>query len=267
MIPLHRAFARALLFPRFFQPPIVQAALLHDHLLTGNESKWGWVVYRTAYANPPSADPFTPGITSYQTWALLQAHVTARARSALAREEEDDPAAARHLRNAMDWVFVEDRAALEGASREELRGRFRARREGAMREEIGEAPAEVGGDGGVPWKIPSAWYQFFLVVDEEAMASIAEGEGGPLDGNWVNLVRCDEEMEEAEEWERERSLGRGLMEKGWAEDGEGGEEGKEDEWRMRLAVHLVTHEFYYKIGGILENWYVYYQEPPEVLWY
>ncbi|KAI0198288.1 hypothetical protein F4808DRAFT_462935 [Astrocystis sublimbata] len=75
--------------------------------LSTNNTKWGWIVYRTCYK--PELDT---------AWATFKSMVDARTRQRIVRSDETD------IADQMDWVFVEDAQGLEGASCDELMRRF-----------------------------------------------------------------------------------------------------------------------------------------------
>lgn len=110
------------------------------------DTKWGWVVYQTCYK--PEFD---------SAWESVKSATEKTARLRVAKS--DAPGVA----DKMDWVFVADREDLDGASREELKRRFR---DWTRAENPGwNIDKESHGRG--------LRYSYFLQVDEPALVSIA----------------------------------------------------------------------------------------------
>lgn len=136
-------------------------------LNNAGDSKWGWVVYRSCYK--PEFDT---------AWESVKSVTEETARQRVATSDAPD------IADKMDWVFVEDRENLDGASREKLKRRFRV---WARAENPGwNVDEEKYGRG--------SRYTFFIQVDEAALRSIATGDGRP----YVNIVRGWEDAATAE---------------------------------------------------------------------
>lgn len=211
---------------------------ISDDLQYHKEEKWGWIIYRTTYNDDAAWELFKDRINK---WTRI-----------------DDPDAPPAVLRGMDWTFISDRSTLDGASREQLRERFRAWRETAVQAENPRRDPAV--------TFMSGRYRFFLQVDGESLQSVVEGDGNVLDGSWVNLVRCDDEMDEyiqSVEEDKERDI-----KEPWdQEDEELGTPPKpEDEWWMMVSTDMIGAEFYTIMVPPLEIWWIYYREPPEVLW-
>ncbi|KAK3902111.1 twin arginine translocation protein, partial [Staphylotrichum tortipilum] len=144
--------------------------------------KWGWVIYRTSYKNEAAWDRFRDDITRRP------------------REELEESAASPFVRGAADWTFVSD-PALEGASHDELRARFRAWRARAYYAETRRGVPQTGAD-------ITSRYLCFVEVDEAALDSVSrasEPGGGPA---VVNFIECDRDaafafdtVPELDKWE------------------------------------------------------------------
>ncbi|KAI1779035.1 hypothetical protein F4818DRAFT_237359 [Hypoxylon cercidicola] len=139
-------------------------------LNNAGDTKWGWVVYRSCYK--PEFD---------STWDNVKSVAEETARQRVAASDAPDVA------DKMDWVFVEDRENLDGASREELKRRFRdwVRAENPGRnideEKYGRASR----------------YTFFVQVDGPSLRGIPTGDGHP----YVSLVQSWEgEADTSEDW-------------------------------------------------------------------
>lgn len=83
-----------------------ESQILKESLEAIKHDKWGFVVYRTTYADD-------------EAWACFKKAVDERSRESIA--ESDAP----ELTESLEWTFVEDRDALDGASRDQLRARFK----------------------------------------------------------------------------------------------------------------------------------------------
>ncbi|KAK8081221.1 hypothetical protein PG996_000002 [Apiospora saccharicola] len=194
----------------------------------GDAGKWGWVVYRTSYK--PELDV---------AWETLKQLILKQSREDVADSEAPE------VIDKMEWIFVEDAATLEGASREELRRRFQtsfARAEMA-RFSLKEEDVHTCGVG--------SRYQYFLQADEEALLSLLHHPvpKGRVGGH-VNIVKGWEfvvppEFRRANDYACDE-----------------GDEACDPDW-MKIMVGVVGPETYEELDSP-ENWYLYYMEPPDV---
>ena len=136
--------------------------------------------------------------------------------------------------DAMDWVFVQDAAALNGITRDALRRRFQAWAEG-------EAP----GNAAVDWA-RGARYECFLQADEHVLTSMLQPPED-LSTPHVNLVRS---------WP-----GPPPTDEAFDEDGETFD--LED--RMKMALGAVYPSNYVEMDNP-ESWYVYYRDWEQGVW-
>ncbi|KAH6637268.1 hypothetical protein F5144DRAFT_601940 [Chaetomium tenue] len=195
--------------------------------------KLGWVIYRTTYKDDAG-------------WEWFKSYVKAHNQEMLSNPEESDAPPA--VLNAMDWTFVSDPATLDGASRQQLRHRFRDWRNAAVHAENPRRdPVETR------W---TQRYLFFLRVDEDSLNSVLEGKGDWLDSDWVQLIRCDEELDF--DW----PLDYKDEELHWGSDPD---PGREDDGWMMIQPDLINGEFYDCIGTAIEYWDAYYAPPPDVV--
>jgi hypothetical protein len=214
---------------------------IYNDLQRYKEDKWGWIIYRTSYKDDAAWELFKDRLVN--NWTRI-------------RDPDVPPAVLR----AMDWTFISDRPTLDGASREQLRERFRAWRETAVQAENPRRdPADT---------VMGQRYRYFLQVDEESLQSVVEGDGDTLDGSWVNFVRCDDEMDKyiqtlEEDKERDAREPRDQEDEGL---GTSEPPKPEDEWWMMISTDMIHLDFYTTMVAPLEIWWIYYREPPEVLW-
>ncbi|KAK1752212.1 hypothetical protein QBC47DRAFT_416688 [Echria macrotheca] len=212
-------------------PPSPQSATKNilDTLHHFGHSKWGFVIYRTTYT--PASDT---------AWARFTQLVTAQSNA-----EMSDPQVPAEVAAACEWTFVSDPETLDGASRDDLRRRFRA---WAADAEISENPGGVARDR---YGFRAQRYVYFVLVDEEVLRSIGDGDGGGgLEGGWVKFVRCEEGEEEVGETEGEEG------------------EGEEEEGWMHISADMLGPGWYDVMGNVPEEgWFVFWRPPPEVVKY
>lgn len=197
-----------------------------------NHTKWGWVIYRCTYGDDAA-------------WERFREIITSRAREDLA-ERDHVP---REVVDGMDWKFFSDQATLDGASREQLRRRFRTWADEAEKTDQPGAYAHSE----LKWgnSFLSQRYKMFVQVDEEALRSVVDADPSEhLDVGWVNLVRADEGMD--------RGLNVGVF---------GSEEEHVEEGWMMIASDLLGPDFYNVFNNMPESWYVYYSAPPQLVVY
>ncbi|KAI6814026.1 hypothetical protein KC327_g4385 [Hortaea werneckii] len=154
----------------------------------------------------------------------------------------------------LEWTFVEDRAALDGASRSQLRERFKQWAAQAIIAEQPRAQAQAQEDSlfGIPR------YNYFIQIDEEALQSVlAAPRNDPSGEGFVNFVDArwnplgdiypedeDERYDPIDECTEENV--------GW----------------MRIATMMIDTEWYdAAINFASGGWFVYYLRPPKIVLY
>ena len=202
---------------------------IRDDLRHFKHDKWGWVIYRCTYGDD-------------EAWTRFQQIINERSRKRMAK-----PGVPPEVANSLEWTFVSDPTTLDGASRDQLRRRFRAWAAEAERtEQPRAADHEKNGNG-----LRSQRYTYFVQVDEEALRSVVDANPSDRwDVGWVNLVRADEEQD----------FGRDAKE-------EDVEEADDDQGWMMISAHMVGPDFYDAIGQMPENWYAFYSPPPGLVVY
>ncbi|OAA41985.1 Twin arginine translocation protein [Beauveria brongniartii RCEF 3172] len=189
-----------------------------DELEFFNEKKWGWVIYRCTYGDDAAWERF-----------------------------KESGRAADAVVDGVDWRFVSD-PALQGASQEALRERFRA----WVAEDRSDPPARPGH--------MYSRHSHFVQVDEASLRSIVnDDDSDAWTSGWVNLVRCVEGLDYnlSLEWETAQDKYRKELD-------ENGEEYIPEDWIM-LAASSLTPSFYGSLNTMSENWYMYYSQPPNVV--
>jgi hypothetical protein len=108
--------------------------------------KWGWVIYRTTYADE-------------EAWRSFKDIINERSRKAIAESEVPE------LVDSLEWTFVED-PTLDGSSAAQLRARFRA----WAVESAGPENTHAGADIGHLFETPR--YSYFIEADAEALRTV-----------------------------------------------------------------------------------------------
>jgi hypothetical protein len=229
-------------------------SVLSKVLTSSKHDKWGFVVCRCTYQDD-------------YAWERFKQIFRERTQQAL--QNSDTP----EVVDSHEWTFVDDRAALDGASRPQLRECFNNWAAHAIATEQPRAKAEIERDPTPTFGIPR--YNYFIQVDDEVLQSvIADPELGPFGEGVVNFVdsqwkplgeRTDpygveghDDCEDYEDYEDEDEV-LGPID-GCTEGNVG--------WMKLQASTSIGAEFYltvydYRAG----DWYVAYQRPPElVMW-
>jgi hypothetical protein len=125
---------------------------------SGQDAKWGWVIYRCTYK--PELD---------RHWQSFKRLIEEETREFIA--ESDAP----ELAEELDWVFVEN-PTLEDASLDELKRRFRAWARAEANYDIDSTPDDRG-----------SRYTYFIQVDEDTLRSLLEYHDPTNPATYVNL--------------------------------------------------------------------------------
>jgi hypothetical protein len=217
------------------------AELKHD--------KWGFVIYRCTYQDDHAWERFKQNIhESTQKFT----------------EMSDTPEAAKSLNDSLEWTFVEDRAALDDASRSQLRQRFKEWSAQAIVTEQPRAKAETERKPEPTFGIPR--YNYFIQVDEEALQSVlaapildiyGEGVINFVDSRWKPLGDRPS-----------RSVVEGIEDEDEVFDPIDGCTEENVGWMRFAASTAIDAEFYGSVFGFPGGgWYVSYKRPPEtVMW-
>ncbi|KAF1735101.1 hypothetical protein CRV24_004020 [Beauveria bassiana] len=200
-----------------------------DELDFFNEKEWGWVIYRCTYGNDAS-------------WGRFKELVARQTREALAPSPCSDalpvPPPRRSVVDGVDWRFVSD-PALQGASKEALRERFRA----WVAEDRSDPPARPG--------YMSSRHSYFVQVDEASLRSVVnDDDPDAWKSGWVNLVRCVQGLDY-----NLSPKGKAAQDMYRKELEEVGEEYDPEDWIM-LAASSLTPSFYGSLDSMPENWYI-----------
>jgi hypothetical protein len=139
---------------RRMESPSPERVLLHS-LAELKHDKWGFVIYRCTYQDDHAWERFKQNIHECTQKFM---------------EMSDAPEAAKSLTDSLEWTFVEDRAALDGASRSQLRERFSEWSVQAIVTEQPRAKAETERNPEPTFGIPR--YHYPIQVDEEALQSV-----------------------------------------------------------------------------------------------
>jgi hypothetical protein len=241
------------------QLPSSECVLLGS-LAANKHGKWGFVIYRCTYQDD-------------YAWERFKQIFHERTREYM--EMSETPEAATSLAEKLEWTFVEDRVALDGASRSQLRERFK---EWAAQSIVTEQPRARAKTERLPeptFGIPR--YQYFIQVDEEALQSVlAAPKDDFYEGGFINFVDS--------RWKPmgERPSRSCMSDNRDIEDGDEDElieDEDEDEvfdtidgcteenvgWMRLAATTVVGTEFYVSVYDYVSGaWYVTYKRPPEI---
>jgi hypothetical protein len=160
--------------------------------------------------------------------------------------------------DSLEWTFVEDRAALDGASRSQLREHFNRWVPQAFAAEQPRAQDQTEPLQNLIFAVPR--YNYFIQVDKEALQSVLAAPERDLCGKgYVNFV-CSR-------WKPFGKEAYGPIEDGEELDAiDGCTEG--DVGWMRIATMMIDADWYETAfcfpGG---GWHVYCLRPPEVVIY
>lgn len=211
--------------------------VISEWLKDNKHDKWGWVFYRTTYNDD-------------EAWRRFKDLITEQSRTHIA--ESDAP----EIVSTLEWKFVEDRATLEGASKDYLRSRFLQWASEALKIEQPRVEDHRFGDFGIPR------YCYFIVVDEGALTSVVYDAPQPpefdsdyvgyvnfVDAKWKSLSELvPDDPEPAEDEVYEEIEGCTEENVGW----------------MKIATHMAGVSFYQCMMDAAV-WYVMYERPPEVV--
>lgn len=124
--------------------------IFYDHVKKYQVSKWGWVFYRTCY------DEGTD-----EKWDKLKNSIQNELQYSIAKSDTPE------LLTSLDWKFLEDKEALEGATVEQLRQIFKT---WVTETKSIENPYNIH----MPGSVNMARYSFFIRVDQKAMDSMID---------------------------------------------------------------------------------------------
>lgn len=211
--------------------------VISECLKNDKHDKWGWVIYRTAYNDD-------------EGWARFKDLIIQQSRADIA--DSDAP----EIAESLDWAFVEDRATLDGISKDQLRVRFKQWASEALRTEQPRVEDHRFGSFGIPR------YTYFIDVDEDALKSVAFEAPQPpetdlwgvgyvnfVDAEWKPLSELTEDVGGAREEDVHEAI------EGCTEENVG--------W-MKIASHMIGAGFYQVMMGYPDVWYEMYQRPPGV---
>ncbi|KAJ5746031.1 hypothetical protein N7520_011213 [Penicillium odoratum] len=202
--------------------------------------KWGWVFYRTTYKDD-------------EAWDNFKQRLNFSVRSIISSDPRSEVNEA--MFDKLQFVFVEDKAKFDGASKEELRSHFQ---EWVTKTFSSENPCAektlIYDDEPVPR------YRFFFELDEDALRSCGAtslGHANFVDGFWGssgqpgsrNMNSASEE--DSKQLQDQREAVEGSSDAGWM--------------RMNLAFLMDPH-FYAGMSGSTEGlWRFFYERPPALV--
>jgi hypothetical protein len=214
--------------------------VISECLKNEKHDKWGWVIYRTTYDDD-------------EGWTRFKQLITQQSLANIA--ESDAP----EIADSLEWMFVEDRATLNGATKDHLRSRFKQWASDAVKTEQPRVEDYRFATLGNPR------YTYFIDVDEGAMKSVVYDALQPpekdfdgvgyvnfVDGRWKPLSELTSNIGQVDEGEDEvHEAIEGCTEEnvGW----------------MKITSRMVGADFYEAMMGYSDVWYLKYQRPPETV--
>jgi hypothetical protein len=214
--------------------------VIFECLKNDKHNKWGWVIYRCTYDDDE-------GWTRFKQFIIQQSHANIT--------KSDTP----ELADSLVWTFVEDRATLDGVSKDQLRSRFKQWAPKALKTEQPRVEDHRYGTYGIPR------YTYFIHVDEGALKSVVYDAPQPpkrdLYGvGYVNFIDADwKPLSELPSIVGDISAGEDDVYApidGCTEENVG--------W-MKIASYMVGADFYQAMMGNQDLWYAFYKRPPEIL--
>ena len=208
--------------------------MISECLKNEKHDKWGWVIYRTTYDDD-------------EGWTRFKQLITQQSFANIA--ESDAP----EIADSLEWMFVEDRATLDGATKDHLRSRFKQWTSDAVKTEQPRVEDYRFATFGNPR------YTYFIDVDEGALKSVVYDAPQPpkqdrdcvgyvnfVAGPWKPLIsELTSNVEHVDEGEDDvHELIEGFTEEnvGW----------------MKITSRMVGADFYEAMMGYPDVWYLPY---------
>jgi hypothetical protein len=201
--------------------------------------KWGWVFYRTTYKDD-------------EAWDIFKQKLNISVRSIVNLDPRSELNEA--IFDKLEFVFMEDKAKFDGASKAELRAHFQ---EWVANNFSAENP---GADQKLLYDDePVSRYRFFFEIDEDALRSCGSGGSGHanfLDGFWSSSGRRSGDVSLAaqndpEQLQNQADAVEGCSDVGWM--------------RMDMAFFMDTHFYAGMSGSIDLTWPFFYECPPAIV--
>ena len=152
------------------------AEQIQDLLSFYRLQRWGFVIYRCTYGNDDA-------------WASFMRHLNQRTKQHVLTDTYDSP----NLAGSLDWNVQEDQS-LDGASKDEVRRRFKQWVASSARAEF---PSDLDADKTRFLPIENPRYNYCIHVDRASLNSVVKHASQPDQPDlkkrgWVNLIRADE---------------------------------------------------------------------------
>lgn len=201
--------------------------------------KWGWVFYRTTYKDD-------------EAWDIFKQKVDISVRSIINLDPRSEINEA--MFDKLKFVFIEDKAKFDGASKEDLRAHFQEWVADSFSAENPRADQKLLYDD----KEPVARYRFFFEIDEDALRSCGTESSGHA--NFIDGFSSSQD----------RSDNPNLAAQKISEQPQNKVEAIEDcsnvDWmKMDMAFFMDTH-FYAGMSMAVEHmWPFLYERPPTIV--
>ncbi|KAJ5210634.1 hypothetical protein N7491_010441 [Penicillium cf. griseofulvum] len=185
--------------------------------------KWGWVFYRTTYEDDEVWDSFKR-ILNFSVRSIISLDPRSELNEAMFDQ--------------LEFIFIEDKAKFDGASKEELRAHFQQWVANSFSAENPQADQRLLHDDE-----PVPRYRFFFEIDEDTLRSCgseSSGHASFVDGFWSSSEQSQNQVKATRDCE----------DVGWM--------------RMDMAFFMDTH-FYAGMSGSVEMWRFFYERPPAIV--
>ncbi|KAJ6183809.1 hypothetical protein N7519_005110 [Penicillium mononematosum] len=201
--------------------------------------KWGWVFYRTTYKDD-------------EAWDIFKQKVIISVRSIINLDPRSELNEA--IFEKLKFVFIEDKAKFDGASKEELRAHFQEWVGNSFSAENPHADQKLLYDDE-----PVSKYRFFFEIDEDALRSCSSkgsGHANFVDGFWSSSrVRAGDldlaVRNNPEQLQNQVDAVADCLDVGWM--------------RMDMAFFMDTHFYAGMSGSVDHMWPFFYECPPAIV--
>lgn len=200
--------------------------------------KWGWVFYRTTYKDD-------------EAWDIFKQKLNISVRSIINLDPRSEINEA--MFDKLEFIFIEDKAKFDGASKEELRAHFQEWVADSFSAENPRADQKLLHDNE-----PVARYRFFFEIDEDALRSCGSQSSGHA--NFVDGLSSSEDcsgnlnlaaQKNPEQPQNQVEAIEGCSDVDWM--------------RMDMAFFMDPH-FYAGMSMPVEDmWHCFYERPPAIV--
>ncbi|KAJ5506925.1 hypothetical protein N7453_005882 [Penicillium expansum] len=228
-----------LLIIAYFQRKCISSEVILYELKDRKIEKWGWVFYRTTHKDD-------------EAWDMFKRTLNLSVRSIIKVDSRSELNKA--MFDKLDFIFIEDKAKFDGASKEELRAHFQEWVADNFSAENPYADQKLLYDDE-----PVARYRFFFEVDEDTMhtcGSQSSGHANFVDGFWSSSENRSVNIKLAAQKNHDRPQAQvnaleGCSDVGWM--------------RMDMAFFMDPHFYAGMSSSVQDIWPFIYERPPAIV--